>query len=341
MSTGSGSTMTTQIVAVDKNSKDCATGLTLQFTANVPLHNRDIHVLVSSRGQVQLWQSKPALTTTTQSQNTYINSKTINVSLIADSKNIIGAGARLIVFSVNKSGEVLSNGVELNQLTTCLANDDTQVRFNVDEVQPGHTVDLVMNTTGRNAKCAVSAIDAGLNAPEDGNSKTVEIKRQVLQKIVSLQNEVYLSEVQLYTTSYISYLRNRNEIVYKQNKVINKNKKLKLIKKQIKERVRQFFPETWLWSSFRLNTNQQQHRMRVTAPDSITSWLTNMACVSNSGLGVSPTAKPVVFQPFFLKLAMPYSAVRGERVRLPVSVHSYSSACYQVRSMQHAFLLHS
>ena len=124
------------------------------------------------------------------------------MSLIADSKNIIGAGARLVVFSVNKSGEVLSNGVELNQLTTCLANDDTQVRFNVDEVQPGHTVDLVMNTTGRDAQCAVSAIDAGLNAPEDGNSKTVEIKRQVLQKIMSLQNEVYLSEVQLYTTSY-------------------------------------------------------------------------------------------------------------------------------------------
>ena len=61
-----------------------------------------------------------------------------------------------------------------------------------------------------------------------------------------------------------------------------------------------------------MDTNQQQHRMRVTAPDSITSWLTNMACVSNSGLGVSPTAKLVVFQPFFLKLAMPYSAVRGE-----------------------------
>ena len=47
--------MTTQVVAVDKNSKDCATGLTLQLTANVPLHNRNIHVLLSSRGQVQLW----------------------------------------------------------------------------------------------------------------------------------------------------------------------------------------------------------------------------------------------------------------------------------------------
>ena len=392
--------MITQVVAVDKNNNDCVTGLTLQLTANVPLHNRDIHVLVSSRGQVQLWQSKPALTTTTQFQNAHINSRTINVSLIADSKNIIGTGARLVVFSVNKSGEVLSNGVELNQLTTCLANDDTQVSFDVDEVQPGHTVDLVMSTTGRNAQCAVSAIDAGLNAPEDGNSKTVEIKRQVLQKIVSLQNEVFSSFILLYSSVPHCSITPKNTIsdkpwynsqfkykmsfdgldssfffdnsgivlltnqrlhsyapcTYKpyvqfcnvgeegkpiDGRVSNRPRykiKTTKLKQQIKQRVRHFFPETWLWSSLRMDTNQQQHRMRVTAPDSVTSWLTNMVCVSNSGLSVSSTAKLVVFQPFFMKLAMPYSAVRGERVRLPVSVHSYSSACYQVRSMQHTLL---
>ena len=398
LSTGSGSAMTTQVVAVDKNSKDCATGLTLQLTANVPLHNRDIHVLVSSRGQVQLWQSKPALATTTQFQNTDINSRTINVSLIADSKNIIGAGSRLVVFSVDKSSEVLSNGVELNQLTTCLANNDTQIRFEVDEVQPGHTVDLVMNTVGRDAQCAVSVIDAGLNAPDDENSKTAEFKRQILQKIVSLQNEMYSFYAQLYKNVYhcqsmprttirdkpwynpriqykmtfngldSSFFFDNSGILLLTNQRLHSvsctykptgykwkfdeiddcmdisivasakeeyNPIKTKLKQQIKRRVRQFFPETWLWSSFRMNTSQQQHRMSVTAPDSITSWLANMACVSNSGLGVSPTAKLVVFQPFFLKLAMPYSAVRGERVRLPVSVHSYSSACYQVRSVQH------
>ena len=394
--------MTTKVVAIDKNNNDCATGLTLQLTANVPLHNRDIHVLVSSRGQVQLWQSKSALPTTMQYQNADINSRTIDVPLVEDSKSIVGAGARLVVFSVDKSGEVLSNGVDLNQLTTCLANDDTQMRFEVDEVQPGHTVDLVMSTSGRDAQCAVSAIDAGLNVPEDGNGKTVEIKQQVLQKIVSLQNEVYSSSVQLYKTSYhclltprttirdkpwynpnvnyertfdgldssfffdnsgIVFLTNQrlhshvpctfkpvsHKTIYEcalrigkteisvNNKPRLKTKTMKL-KQEIKQRVRQFFPETWLWNSFRMNAGQQQHRMRVTAPDSITSWLTNMACVSNSGLGVSPTAKLVVFQPFFLKLAMPYSAVRGERIRLPVSVHSYSSVCYQVRSVQHTLL---
>ena len=88
------------------------------------------------------------------------------------------------------------------------------------------------------------------------------------------------------------------------------------------ERVRQFFPETWLWADV-VTDESGRAVLPATAPDSITTW--NLRAVGMSaehGLGVA-NAELVVFQPFFLQVDLPYSAVREEEFPVKVALYNY------------------
>jgi CD109 antigen len=88
------------------------------------------------------------------------------------------------------------------------------------------------------------------------------------------------------------------------------------------DRVRQFFPETWLW----LNTATSADgtlTQEVTVPDSITTWMLRAVAISKEkGLGVAEDSL-IVFQPFFLTIDLPYSAIRGEEFPVSVAVYNY------------------
>ena len=88
------------------------------------------------------------------------------------------------------------------------------------------------------------------------------------------------------------------------------------------QRVRQFFPETWLWQD--LITGQDgKGSAKVTAPDSITTWMLRAVALSKErGLGISETQLKV-FQPFFFQVDLPYSAVRNEEFAVKVSLYNY------------------
>jgi len=62
---------------------------------------------------------------------------------------------------------------------------------------------------------------------------------------------------------------------------------------------------------------------RVTVPDSITTWMLRAVAISKEkGLGVAEDSL-VVFQPFFLTVDLPYSAIRGEEFPVRVAVYNY------------------
>ncbi|KAG9509989.1 CCR4-NOT transcription complex subunit 1, partial [Fragariocoptes setiger] len=89
--------------------------------------------------------------------------------------------------------------------------------------------------------------------------------------------------------------------------------------------IRSFFPETWLW----LNTTAREDgvaRIHTTVPDTITSWtISAFAIDTDTGLGVAErTAELSVFRPFFVKLNLPYSVIRGESVNIQAIVFNYS-----------------
>jgi CD109 antigen len=94
------------------------------------------------------------------------------------------------------------------------------------------------------------------------------------------------------------------------------------------QRVRQFFPETWIWES--LTTDASGHgTLKLDAPDSITTWMLRAVALSkDKGLGIGETQLKV-FQPFFLQVDLPYAAIRGEELPARVALYNYQATTEQ------------
>ena len=96
------------------------------------------------------------------------------------------------------------------------------------------------------------------------------------------------------------------------------------------QRVRQFFPETWLWADLETDTSGNGTK-QVTVPDSITTWMLRAVAISKEkGLGVAEDSLRV-FQPFFLTIDLPYSAIRGEEFPVSVAVYNYLDTTQNVQ----------
>ncbi|CAG2173021.1 unnamed protein product [Oppiella nova] len=67
--------------------------------------------------------------------------------------------------------------------------------------------------------------------------------------------------------------------------------------------------------------------IKSTIPDTITSWfISAFAMHMETGLGIAPTpTKVTVFRPFFIKLSLPYSIIRGETVAIEAIVFNYTT----------------
>jgi CD109 antigen len=88
------------------------------------------------------------------------------------------------------------------------------------------------------------------------------------------------------------------------------------------QRVRQFFPETWLWDEKIVGANGRAS-FQVEVPDSITTWMLHAVAVSKEkGLGMAEDELKA-FQPFFLTIDLPYSAIRGEEFPIRVVIYNY------------------
>ncbi len=88
------------------------------------------------------------------------------------------------------------------------------------------------------------------------------------------------------------------------------------------ERVRQYFPETWIWEET-ITDDAGIASLSFEAPDSITTWdLRAVALSPANGLGIAE-ASLRVFQPFFLQADLPYSAIRGEEFPVKIALYNY------------------
>ena len=88
------------------------------------------------------------------------------------------------------------------------------------------------------------------------------------------------------------------------------------------QRVRQFFPETWIWQDVYTGADGASV-VPVEAPDSITTWMLRAVGMSKEyGLGMGES-RLRVFQPFFLTVDLPFSAIRGEELPVRVALFNY------------------
>lgn len=89
--------------------------------------------------------------------------------------------------------------------------------------------------------------------------------------------------------------------------------------------LRTFFPETWLWLNGTADASGQLS-VKSKVPDTITSWQLSAFSMSEAhGLGLQQAPLSVrVFRPFFIKLNLPYSIIRGETVNIQAVVFNYN-----------------
>lgn len=70
-------------------------------------------------------------------------------------------------------------------------------------------------------------------------------------------------------------------------------------------------------------------------PDSITSWVGEATALSTSqGLGIAEPSLLKTFKPFFVDFTLPRLIIRGEQVKIPLSVYNYMGICTEVLSPQ-------
>ena len=94
--------------------------------------------------------------------------------------------------------------------------------------------------------------------------------------------------------------------------------------------MRQFFPETWLWADLAHRRLSGRATVSAEAPDSITTWMLRSVALSKEhGLGIAE-AELRVFQPFFIQVDLPYSAVRGEKIPVEVALYNYLDSPQQL-----------
>jgi CD109 antigen len=88
------------------------------------------------------------------------------------------------------------------------------------------------------------------------------------------------------------------------------------------QRVRQYFPETWLWSDV-ITSAGGRASVQVTVPDTITTWMLRAVAISkDKGLGMAEDELRA-FQPFFLSVDLPYAAIRGEEFPVRIAIYNY------------------
>lgn len=95
------------------------------------------------------------------------------------------------------------------------------------------------------------------------------------------------------------------------------------------QRVRQFFPETWIWEPDLLTDSTGKADLKLNAPDSITTWKLHAVSSGPQGIGISETQLKV-FQDFFIDPDLPYAVIRGEQFPVQVQVYNYLDKQQQV-----------
>ena len=89
-------------------------------------------------------------------------------------------------------------------------------------------------------------------------------------------------------------------------------------------RERSSFPETWVWASADADASGLASLPGLVVPDSLTSWtLSAFSLHPTQGVAVAPPPPPLaVTQLLSLRLSLPPSAIRGERLRLRAALYS-------------------
>ena len=267
---------------------------------------------------------------------------------------LMAPSSRLVVYQIMPDNEVAADFIPFN--VTGQYPGRVEIDLGAKEVRPGEQVDVRLNTDGR-ARVGLAAVDRSVFILSENrlNLQQVfaELERLYMQPQVELHD---VRPVSIVTRGAVETFRDAGLVVMS-NKSVPEGENYKgperpvvMMAMVVREstvlesapvavpaaplsvqppeqlaevqRVRQFFPETWLWTDL-VTDSSGNATLTTEAPDSITTWMFRAVSLSKEhGLGVAE-AELRVFQPFFLQVDLPYSGIRGEEFPVKVALYNY------------------
>lgn len=88
-------------------------------------------------------------------------------------------------------------------------------------------------------------------------------------------------------------------------------------------RVREFFPETFIFEPALITDAKGTARLPVTMPDAITTWRVTSFASSQKGQLGSALSQIKVFQDFFVDIDLPVALTEGDEISIPIAVYNY------------------
>ncbi len=88
-------------------------------------------------------------------------------------------------------------------------------------------------------------------------------------------------------------------------------------------RVREYFPETFIFEPALITDRSGRATLAVTMPDAITTWRVTASASSAAGELGSTLSQIKVFQDFFVDIDLPVSLTEGDEISIPVALYNY------------------
>ncbi|KAG9486395.1 hypothetical protein GDO78_006660 [Eleutherodactylus coqui] len=253
--------------------------------------------------------------------------------------------SRLLIYYVRNNGEGVTDSTQIlikpafeNQVSVALSSNDSK---------PGDVIDIKVKATRGSCVC-VSTVDKSLYLLRNGFQITPE---QVFQELASFDvSDAFGTgkEEGHFWWPGLGSQRRRRSSVFSWHWDITKDARFAFTETGLvvmtdvvslnhrqsdgmytDEAVPAFQPHTgtMIASSHSRITPRNitgEGELRVEVPDSITTWISEVIGVSaETGLGVAKAAHLKTFKPFFIDFTLPYHVIRGEQVKIPLTVYNY------------------
>lgn len=96
-------------------------------------------------------------------------------------------------------------------------------------------------------------------------------------------------------------------------------------------RLREFFPETFIFEPALITDGAGRASIPVAVPDAITTWRITTFASSRAGELGSKLAELRVFQDFFIDVDLPVALTEGDEISIPVAIYNYLPRSQRVR----------
>ncbi|XP_059841507.1 CD109 antigen isoform X1 [Hypanus sabinus] len=246
--------------------------------------------------------------------------------------------AHLIVYFIKYylmvSDEILLNveGIFTNKVS---------LSWSTEQAKPADSVSLNVSTNEVNSLVGILVVDKSAQLLKGGNDITEEL---VLQTLINTaedntgfpysHNVFQMSGLIILTDARIPLTESLYPVLYNADPEFKLESFADVEEEEEPEdqRVRTYFPETWLWLDMLTGLNSEISIQR-TVPDSLTTWTASAFAISkNQGLQLATVpAQLEVFKFFFLELNLPYSVTRGEQLILEVNIFNYLEQTLEVQ----------